>query len=142
MQFRTLDYNKQYTARSTLTRGTRPDKIIYHSRQCRLARQLTDETTPPTHPISENSSVNDWSRGLLLRQNRLSFQTRAVVPDNSRQDDTLLPPPFPNTARQIGKWLCSQFRAIFMFFVFSLKNFEGHLAPTSYAYGRKTEYSS
>jgi len=34
--------------------------------KCRLARQRADETT--THPISENFSVNDWSRGLLLRR--------------------------------------------------------------------------
>jgi len=34
--------------------------------KCRLARQLIDETTPPTHPISENSSANGCSRNFEL----------------------------------------------------------------------------
>ena len=34
--------------------------------KCRLARQLTDETTPLTHHISENSSANGCSRNFEL----------------------------------------------------------------------------
>jgi len=38
----------------------------------------------------------------LIRQNRLSFPTRAVLPDNDRRDDTLPPAPFPKTPRQMA----------------------------------------
>jgi len=54
LQFRTLDYNKQNSQRSTLTRGTRPDKSSFIPDKSRLARQLTDETTPYPTRISEN----------------------------------------------------------------------------------------
>jgi len=56
--------------------------------KCRLARQLTDETTHPTHPISENSSVNDWSRRLLLR----SRQEQSCP--TTADEDTLTHPHF------------------------------------------------
>jgi len=74
------------------------------------------------HPISENSSVNDWSRGLLLWQSQLSFPTKAVLPDNGRRDNTIPPPPFPKTRRQMAVLAISSY---FHFFVFSLKNFWG-----------------
>jgi len=66
--FAVIKYN---TAWSTLTRGTpRPQtKSSFIPDKCRLARQLTDETTPYSHP--------DF--------------------------------------RHLGKWLFSQFRAIFIF---------------------------
>ena len=70
------------------------------------------------------------SRGLLLRQNRLSFPTRADLPDNGRQDDTR--PLSPHFRKLAGKWLFSHFPAIFIFFVFSLKKFffgGGHVPP-------------
>jgi len=53
LQFRTLDYNEQNTARSTLTRGTRPDKIIFHSRQmqtCPTTYRRDDTLLPPPFP--------------------------------------------------------------------------------------------
>ena len=82
----------------------------------------------PTHPISENSSANDWSRGLLLRQNQLSFPTRAVVPDNGRRDDTLPPPPFPKTPRQMAVLAISRYFHFFCFHYFFLGG--GHVPPT------------
>jgi len=104
--------------------------------KCRLARQLTDERTPPTHPISENSSANDWFSGLLLRQNRLSFPTTA---------DETTPYPHPHIRKLLGKWLFSQFRAILIFFRVLIKFYfflGGGPCPSgpavSYAYaGRK-----
>jgi len=71
---------------------------------------------PPTHPISDNSSVNDWSRGILLRHNRLSFPTRAVLPDNGRRDDTLPPPSLPKTTRQMAVLAIFLFRVFIKFF--------------------------
>jgi len=59
-------------------------------------------TTSTPHRISKNSLVNDWSHGLLLRRNWLSFPTRAVLHDDGRRDDTLPPPPFPKTPRQMA----------------------------------------
>ena len=66
MQFRKLDYNEQNTARSMLTRGTRPDKIIFHSRQIQTCPTTADETIPYPHPISENTSANGCSRNFEL----------------------------------------------------------------------------
>jgi len=58
----------------------------------------------------------------LLRLNRLSFPTRAVLPDNDRRDDTL---PHPHFRKLLGKWLFSQFRAIFIFFRVFINFFSG-----------------
>jgi len=103
-------------------------KLSFIPNKCRLALQHTDETTPRTHPISENSSVHDWSRGLLLRQNRLSFPTRAVLPDNGRRDDTVpTPPPFPKTLQQMTVLAISSY---FHFFRVFINNFlEGARSP-------------
>ena len=101
-------------------------KLSFIPNKCRLALQHTDETTPhATHHISENSSANDWSRGLLLRQNRLSFPTRAVLPDNGRRDDTLPPTHF---RKLLSKW---QFRAIFIFSCFHYFLRGRHVPPPS-----------
>jgi len=115
-------------------------KSSFIPHKCRLARQIADETTPPTHPISENSSVNDWSRGLVLQQNQLWFPTRAVLPDDGRRDNTLPQPPFPKTHRQMAVLAISSY---FHFFVFSLIFLEGEgvpapRPPASYAYVHKS----
>ena len=132
MQFRTLDYNKQNTTRSALTPEPAQTKSSFIPNKCRLARQLTDETTRPTHPISENSSVDDWSRCLLLRQNGLSFPTKAVLPDNGRRDDTL-PHSISENSSANG---CSRNFELFSFFHVFINFFGGHVppVPASYAY--------
>ena len=90
---------------------------------------------PQPIPYPKKSSLNDWSRGLLLQQNRLSFPTRAVLPDSGRRDDTLPPAPFPKIPQQMVVLAISSF---FHFFVFLL-NFFGARAPRtspcSYTYG-------
>jgi len=101
MQFRTLDYNKQNTTRSTLTPEPAQTKSSFIPNKCRLARQLTDETTRPTHPISENSSVDDCSRCLLLQQSGLSFPTNADLPDNLPTRRHAQPITYPKTPRQM-----------------------------------------
>ena len=120
LRFRTLDYNKQSTVGPTLTRGTCPDKVIFHSRQmqtCPTTYRRDDTPQPIPYPY-------DWSRGLLLRQNRLSFPTRAVLPDNGRRDDTLPPTHF---RKLLSKW---QFRAIFIFCrIFIIFWGGGHVPP-------------
>jgi len=108
------------------TCGTRPDKIIFHSRQMQTCPTTYRRDDTPNHPISENSLVNDWSRGLFLRQNRLSFPTRAVLPDNGRRDNTLPPTPFPKTPRQMAVLAISSY---FHFFRVSIKIFWGHMPP-------------
>ena len=54
---------------------------------------------------------------------KIDFRSRqnADLPDNGRQDDDTLPPPHAHFRKLLGKWLFSQFRAIFIFFVFSAK---------------------
>ena len=129
VQFRTLDYNKQNNTRSTLRLPAEPaqKKIIFHSRQMQTCPTTYRRDDTPTHPTSENSSVNDWSRGLLLRQNGLSFPTKAVLPDNGRRNDTLPPPPFPKTPRQMAVLAISSY---FHFFMFSLIFLEGTYPPS------------
>jgi len=79
---------KHNTAQSMLNRGTRPDKIIFHSWQM--------QSCPTTY----------------------------------RQDDTLPPPPFPKTPRQMAVLAISSY---FHFCVFT-KNIWGARDPASYAY--------
>ena len=81
---------------------------------------------PQPIPYPKKSSLNDWSRGLLLQQNRLSFPTRAVLPDSGRRDDTLPPAPFPKIPQQMVVLAISSF---FHFFVFLLIIFWGACPP-------------
>jgi len=119
MQFRTLDYNKQNTARSTLTCRTRPDKIIFRSRQMQTCPTTyrRDDTPNPSHI---RKLLGKWlvSRSLGA-PTKLTF-----VADKcslARQRPTRRhPTPTPIFWKLLGKWLFSQFRAIFIFFVLSL----------------------
>jgi len=100
-------------------------KSFFIPDKCRLARQRTDETTPPTNPISENSSVTDWSCCLLSSdkiddfvgaRNRetsyLPIYIPTFVPDKSSlarqrqfgEGDHVPPHPAPRTPMETAQW--------------------------------------
>jgi len=106
--------------------------------KCRLARQLTDETTSPTHPISENSSVNYCLS--VFCSDKIERKS-TFVPDKSslaRQRPTRRHPIPTPISENSSASSCSRNFELFLFFHVFINTILGHVPlrpPVSYAYG-------